>query len=154
MSNLVEKELLKEGTFELYNRGKITIEVKNDLDSYIDSSSNIGVIKLNYNDFNKSASKFCDFNDFVREIAYNGVTEVAEAISNKIVKKVDMKILAIKCNGILQDSFAYTLSYNGTTWFHVDDRVTNEEITGDFYIKLSFNGENRFWDVSLIYEQL
>lgn len=143
----ISKKLLVDGIYELYDRNKISSDLKTEAETYIDNLSLQNVQNVKYSDFNQTDSTGVTFDDASRTVSWD--TGSAELITNALT--LTSSILdAVKLKATDQD-IQIQISYNGTTWYNINDTDINEEISGTFYLKLLFTSANDITGMILIY---
>ena len=149
MSKCVNADLLKDGMTELYDRRKISSDVKKSMDEYINSISTTNVLEIKYSDYNQLDSKNVIFNDNTRSVSYD--TGNSELLTNKInLASVELEALKIQAT---DENIQFQISHNGTTWYNINSYNINEVIEEDgFYLKILFTQSNTINNILIIYK--
>lgn len=151
----VNKEILKDGIKELRDRNKISQDVKEAMDTYIDNISLTNVYKTQYSEFNQTDSMDVIFSDTQRSVTYTVSSDVGVILTNKIslsnILLTDLKLLGVN------EEVTWSISYNGTTWYQVNSYNINERIDSakdGFYLKIETTQTNTIYGIKIIYENL
>jgi hypothetical protein len=146
----MQTEILKMGNLELYNRNKISLELKNDTDDYIDLLTLNNILELTYDDFNQIDSENVIFDDSARTITLD--TGTAILLTNKL-DLVNVKLLALKLKGS-DENVIWKIGTNGTSYHVVDSSNINENISNGVYVRIEFSDINTITGLIAIYENI
>lgn len=149
MINEVSKDLLIQGSKELYDRSKISLEVKTAVENYLDTLSTQFYKTIEYSDFNQDDSVGCTFTDNLKTVTWDSGT--AELLTNKIsISPSTLKTIKLKST---DQNVTFQISYNGTKFYNINDYDISENISSDFYLKVLFTQTNTIKGIVLVYEK-
>jgi len=148
MINKVVNDLLIQGLEELYSRSKISNDVLTDATAYIGTLSTQFFMDIDYTDFNQEDSTGCIFDDVSKQVTWD--TGTAELLTNSItINPATLKGIKAKA---LDQNITYQISYNGTTYYNINDYNIAEDIEVPFYLKIIFTQTNTITGLVLNYE--
>jgi hypothetical protein len=146
----IQTEILKMGNLELYNRNKISLELKNETDDYIDLLSLNNILEIEYEDFNQIDSENVVFTESTRTVTLD--TGMAILLTNKL-DLVNVKLLALKLKGS-DENVIWKISSNGSNYHVVDSSDINELVVNGVYVRVDFSEINSITGIIAIYENL
>jgi len=146
----ISVELLKDGIEELYDRNKISSDIKSDADDYIDLLSLDDFYEVAYSEFDQTNSTNMTFTAASRSAAWDSGT--ATLLTTAITLGA-CKLKALMLKGTDPD-VSWSFSTDGSTYYTITNPYDlDETIATTIYIKATITATNTVKGMILIYEK-
>lgn len=151
---MVNKQLLKDGIAFLQQSNKITLDLKNDMDTYINTLSDANIYEIQYIEFDEELSENITFDTPNRSAIFTSDGSTIGSLITNEISLSNIRLKAIKLKASNEDVDFY-FGYNTLNFYKINSYDISEIINDTFYIKLDMSLENNnIKGIILIYESL